>query len=56
MLMPDLHSPPRSYKSYKAEQFNKKIEKMKTLIRSIDESSLKFDDKQTLKHKLKDLF
>jgi hypothetical protein len=46
----------RSYKSYKAEQFNKKLEKMRNLLNSIDDTSLKPEDKVILKSKLKELF
>lgn len=49
-------SKPRSYKSYKAEQFNKKIEKQRQLLNSILDTSLKAEDKLLLKKKLMELF
>lgn len=44
------------YKSYKAEQFNKKLEKQRQLLNSILDTSLKPEDKALLKTKLKELF
>jgi hypothetical protein len=45
-----------SYKSYKAEQFNKKFQKAVNLLNSIDETSLKLEDKKRLKENIKELF
>lgn len=44
------------YKPYKNQQFNKKLEKAKTLIKSIDQTSLKQADKDLLKRQIKYLF
>lgn len=56
MMIEHEYQKARSYKSYKAEQFNKKIEKMRQLLYSVDETSLKKEDKLFLKQKLKELF
>lgn len=45
-----------SYKSYKAEQFNKKFQKAVNLLNSIDDTSLKPEDKKRLKENIKELF
>jgi len=45
-----------AYKPYKNEQFNKKLAKARQLINSIDETSLKAEDKKILKQKIKELF
>lgn len=44
------------YKPYKNTQFNKKLAKAKALLNSIDETSLKPDDKKKLKSQIKDIF
>ena len=44
-----------SYNSYKNEQFAKKLEKMRNLINSVHETSLKDEDKKLLINKIKDL-
>lgn len=46
----------RSYKSYKNEQFKKKFDKAKNLLNSIDETSLRKEDKELLKENIKNLF
>ena len=46
----------REYKPYKNEQFTKKLDKMRSLIKSVDETSLKSEDKKLLKQKMKELF
>lgn len=56
MIMPDYSEPLRSYKSYKNEQFNKKLEKMRQLINAVNETSLKADDKIKLKKQMQELF
>ena len=43
----------RSYDSYKKTVFNKKLEKLRLLIGSIDDTSLKPDDKKKLKTRMK---
>jgi hypothetical protein len=48
-------TPVRSYKPYKNEQFAKKLDKMRNLIKSVHETSLKDDDKKLLIKKMKDL-
>lgn len=55
MLGFDYDKPPRSYKSYKAEQFNKKVAKMQNLVKSVDATSLKPEDKIKLKTLFKEL-
>lgn len=45
-----------SYKSYKNEQFKKKFDKAKNLLNSIDETSLRKEDKELLKENIKNLF
>jgi hypothetical protein len=56
MLIDFGNTPPESYKSYKNKQFNKKFDKAKALLNSIDESSLKKEDKLLLKRNIKELF
>lgn len=58
MLIPDIYgnTPAPSYKSYKAEQFNKKFQKAVNLLNSIDDTSLKPEDKKRLKENIKELF
>lgn len=58
MIFPDPYSnqPQQTYKSYKAEQFNKKFQKAVNLLNSIDETSLKPEDKKRLKENIKELF
>lgn len=56
MMIEDMHTPPKTYKNYKAEQFNKKLEKMRQLLNSILDTSLTKPDKELLKDKLKELF
>jgi len=46
----------REYKPYKNEQFNKKLAKARSLINSIDETSLRPEDKKQLKNQIKELF
>jgi DNA-binding transcriptional regulator GbsR (MarR family) len=45
---------PPSYKSFKAEKFNKVIERTKGLITSVNESSLSDEDKRKLFFKMKE--
>lgn len=47
---------PKTYKSYKAEQFNKKTEKMRQLINSVDDTSLSKEDKIKLKVQMREQF
>lgn len=47
--------PVREYKPYKNEQFNKKLAKARNLINSVNETSLKKEDKIILLAKIKDL-
>lgn len=57
MIVPDFGdkiAPP--YKAYKAEQFNKKFAKARNLLNSIDETSLRPEDKKRLKQTIKELF
>lgn len=54
--MRDLVIEYKTYKSYKAEQFNKKFQKGVNLLNSIDETSLKPEDKKRLKENIKELF
>jgi hypothetical protein len=58
MIMPDFGDTTRvqPYKSYKAEQFNKKFAKARNLLNSIDETSLRPEDKKRLKENIKELF
>lgn len=58
MIYPDIYEnkPIQSYKSYKAEQFNKKLEKARGLVNSINDTSLKPEDKKILIQKIKELF
>lgn len=56
MMEHDYGKPQQTYKSYKAEQFNKKIEKQRHLLNSILDTSLTPEDKERLKAKLKELF
>lgn len=42
------HSKIESYSSYKKRMFNKKLEKLRLLIKSIDSLSLKDEDKKDL--------
>lgn len=56
MMIEHEYCKPRTYKSYKAEQFNKKIEKQRQLLNSILDTSLTYEDKIKLKSKLKELF
>lgn len=46
----------REYKPYKNEQFNKKLAKAKSLLNSIDDTSLKKEDKVKLKNQISELF
>lgn len=45
-----------AYKPYRNEQFNKKMGKASALIKSIDETSLRPEDKRKLKDQIKELF
>lgn len=45
-----------SYKSYKNAQFNKKLDKARNLISSVNDTSLKKEDKAILLAKIKDMF
>lgn len=47
--------PVQKYSSYKNEQFNKKLAKAKSLIDSIESTSLKKEDKALLKAKIKEM-
>lgn len=49
-------SPPRPYKSYKGEQFNKKLTKARMLINSVGDTSLKPEDKAKLLAEIRGLF
>lgn len=53
MIFPECNEPVKQYKPYKAIQFNKKLEKARMLINSIDDTSLKPDDKKLLLAKIK---
>ena len=48
-------TPVRTYSSYKNEQFNKKLEKMRMLINSVNDTSLKDSDKKILLSNFKEL-
>lgn len=47
--------PIESYSSYKGRMFNKKLEKLRSLLNSIDSLSLKSEDKQKLLFQLKNM-
>lgn len=54
----DLYSEPvkQTYKAYKNSQFNKKLEKMRQLINSVDDTSLSKEDKIKLKVQMREQF
>lgn len=56
MNFPDIHTPTPVTKPYKNTQFNKKLAKARTLLNSIDATSLKPSDKKLLKSNIKELF
>lgn len=45
----------RPYKPYKNKQFAKKLDKMRALINSVNETSLKDSDKKILLEKFKEM-
>lgn len=50
--MPWDESKPPSYKAYKAEKFNKYINRQMALVQGVKESSLKEEDKKALINKM----
>lgn len=55
MFSQDLNAPIQTYKSYKAEKFEKYLQRQKALIRGVKDSSLKEEDKKLLIKKMIEL-
>lgn len=53
MLMTMYDETPPSYKSYRAEKFNKTKEKVRLILSGIDQLSLREDDKKILIKEIK---
>lgn len=54
MMCPDYTEKVPKYKSYKAEKFHKTLERLKALVSSVVDSSLKDEDKKALIKKMKE--
>jgi hypothetical protein len=55
MMCPDYKEKVPSYKSYSAEKFHKALERTRALVQSVNDSSLKDDDKRKLLKQMREV-
>jgi len=54
MMCPDYTEKVPAYKSYKAQKFNKALERIRAIVSSVHDSSLKDEDKRALLKKIRE--